>query len=129
MKYIVKTWNKEDCKHAALKITRQELIDLGISLDDIDSGIVHGEMQTVGPWHIPKSYRALVMSTVHTPIESRRYTAYGARTMNNIRQSGYELEGYVSIQGKKYSAFTSSQLFELEDGKLVNVAIIRARIR
>jgi hypothetical protein len=35
----------------------------------------------------------------------------------------------VSINGKKYSCFTSSQLFELENGKLINVAVIYARIK
>ena len=36
------------------------------------------------------------------------------------------LEGRVKVNGKAYRGFTSSQLFELPDGKLINAATIHA---
>jgi hypothetical protein len=120
---------------SALPITREELIAYGITPEQIEAGEARGEMSTKGPWNIPISYTALCMSTVYDKnppygfIRIESTTVYGTRTMSNIRQSGYDLEGYVSIKGKKYSAFTSSQLFELPDGKLINVATIHARVR
>ena len=56
--------------------------------------------------------------------EAESKVIYGVRTLSDIRESGYELEGRVSINWKKHRGFTSSQLFKLEDGKLVDVAII-----
>jgi len=129
-----KTWFKP--VPVALPITRQELIEMGITEDQIESGEARGELKTSGPWQIPVSYKALCQSTIYTPKEKQRYSAeqekttvYGLRTMNNIRQSGYEIEGYVSVNGKKCSCFSSSQLFELENGKLIDVAVIHARIK
>lgn len=49
---------------------------------------------------------------------------YGIRKMYRVRESGYELEGRVKIDGKEYRAFTSHTLFQRDDGKLVNVAVI-----
>ena len=136
-KYQEKTWNKTECRSSALKITTAELKQLtGITDEEIAAGKQHGTMKTVGPWSLVKSYQALAMSTVYTPKERQRYsaecesvTAYGMRTMSNPVQSGYCLEGYVSIHGIKYSAFTSSQLFELEYGKLVDIATLQIRLR
>lgn len=112
-----------------IKLTRQEAIELGI---DPTLEKQHGEMKTQGAWQICTSFKALCLSKTYD--KSKMYTEvtetvlYGLRTMSRPRQGGYELEGYVSIKGKKYSAFTSSQLFEV-DGKLINVATIHARIR
>ena len=106
---------------------------MGITQEDIDAGEKRGELKTYGPWSIPISYKALCMSMVNTypdfPSITHSKISYGIRTLTNLRQSGYELEGRVSINGKKYSAFTSSQLFELPDGKLIDVAVIHARVR
>jgi hypothetical protein len=84
---------------------------------DIPDGVdeIRGEMETFGPWGIPKSYTALV-------IEYGTNKIYGVRKSSRVRQSGYDLEGYVSIGGKQRSCFTSSVLFEREDGSLVSVA-------
>jgi hypothetical protein len=49
---------------------------------------------------------------------------FGVRTLSDVRESGYQLEGRVSIGGKKYRAFTSSRLFEREDGTLCDVAVL-----
>ncbi len=50
-------------------------------------------------------------------------TVYGVRSMNAPRESGYNMEGRVSVGGKTIRAFTSSQLFWVE-GKLVDVAVL-----
>lgn len=129
-KQTTKTWINPES--SALPITQAELENLlGIKLDIDNLDDIHGNLKTYGYWSLPISYRALAMATLYsidrTHIISE--TAYGLRTMTNCRQSGYNLEGYVSINGKKYSCFTSSQLFELENGKLINVAVIHARIK
>ena len=56
-------------------------------------------------------------------IDDDGITVYGVKTMSRPRESGYQMEGRVSIGGKSYRAFTSSSLF-LVKGKLVNVAVI-----
>lgn len=93
---------------------------------DIAAGVKHGELKTIGMWQIPLSYTALATAQDFNAAEPQRdvVRVLGPRTISKPRQSGYELEGHVSIKGKKHRAFTSSCLFELPDGKLVNVAII-----
>lgn len=111
-----------------IKLTREEAIELGI---DPTLEKQYGEMKTQGVWQICTSFKALCVSKTYD--KSKMYTEvketvlYGLRTMSRPKQGGYELEGYVSIKGKKYSAFTSSQLFNV-DGKLIDVAIIHARV-
>lgn len=131
-----KTWNKFDCNKGALPITKKELLVTGITEKQIESGEARGDLKTIGPWQLPVSYRAVCMSREYTPKEKQRHAAetesvtlYGIRTMNKIRQSRYRIEGWTSVNGKKVSGFSSSQLFELEDGKLIDVAIIHARVR
>lgn len=129
----IKIWDREGCKGGALKITEGDLLAMGINQADIETGEKRGDLKTYGPWQIPVSYRALCMSMVNAypdfPSITHSKTAYGVRTLTNIRQGGYELEGRVSIKGKKYTAFASSQLFELPDGRLIDVATIHARVR
>lgn len=129
----VKIWNRNECKTGALPLTENELLAMGITEHDIEAGEKRGELKTYGVWNIPVSYRALCMSSVNTypdlPSITHSKTVYGIRTLTNIRQGGYELEGHVSIGGKKYSAFTSTQLFELPDGRLIDVAVIHARVK
>ena len=113
----------------AIKLTVEEAINLGI---DPNIEKQHGEMKTHGVWQICTSFKALCMSKTYD--KSKIYTEvkeaviYGHRTLSNPKQGGYELEGYVSIKGKKYSAFTSSQSFNIE-GKCVEVSIIHARVK
>jgi hypothetical protein len=127
-KTIQKIWLNPN---STLPITQAELENLlGIKIDMEKLDDIHGELKTIGDWNIPTSYRALAMSAVfgeYSKYES--VTVYGMRTMTNCRQSGYQLEGYASINGKKYSCFTSSQLFEFPDGKLINIAVIHARVK
>ena len=129
----MKVWDKKPID-ISLKLTKSEAIDLGITEKALEMNEQRGELKSVGPWSIPVSYKALAMSTVWTPEDERHYsseidkeTAYGLRTLTDVRQSGHQLEGRVSINGKRYSAFTSSQLFEI-DGKLVDVATIQVRM-
>ena len=48
---------------------------------------------------------------------------YGERSMYAPKESGYQLEGRVSVEGKTYRAFTSSHLFLIR-GKLVDVGVL-----
>ena len=119
----------ENPEVGAIKISRQQAIELGIN-PDLDQQ--HGELKTFGPWQIPVSYKALCLSSVYDNIKGytdrKEVTFYGLRTMAKpVHSAGSTMEGRVSIDGKKYSAFTSSQLFEI-DGKLIDVATIHARI-
>lgn len=113
---------------SGIVLTPEQAEQLGI---DISLDVQVGELKTIGCWQIPVSFKALCCSAVYTKemfTRCSQKTFYGVRTLTNIRQGGYELEGYVSINGKKHSAFTSSELFEV-DGKLINVAIIHARLK
>ena len=83
-------------------------------------------IETRGPWSVIIKCSGLCM---RTDFETGEHTIYGQRTLTNVRQSGYELEGRVAIGGKKYSAFTSSHLFELENGHLISVGIIFPRVK
>jgi hypothetical protein len=91
---------------------------------------ISGEMETAGPWHLPVRFRALAVSSTWDDYSIRKsVTIYGMRTMSRPIQAGYQLEGSVSLGGRKYSAFTSSELFELPDGRLFNVSTIHARVK
>lgn len=103
-----------------------------IGADAIAAGEKHGEIQTRGPWSIITCYKAL--ATTATWIDKGygrlvdTYTLHGDRVLSGAKESGYNLEGHVSIAGVKRSAFTSSILFEIEEtGQLVDVAVIHAR--
>jgi len=77
---------------------------------------VRGSLKTSGPWARPVSYRALAMD-MHGRI-------FGLRAMLRVRDSGYDLAGWVKIEGRSYRAFTSSQVFGREDGSSCDVATI-----
>ena len=114
---------------STIKLTKDQAIQLGI---DPTQDEQHGNMETRGPWNIPISFQAVCVSAKYEDLGYRTRitdkTVYGMRKMSDVRQCGYELEGRVSINGKKYTCFTSSQLFEVE-GKLINVSTIHARIK
>lgn len=117
-----------DNPDTAIKLTLEQANTIGINTAESEQ---RGVLKTVGHWGIPVSFKALCVSATWTKdgISSHKTQAvlYGQRTMSNVRQGGYELEGWVSIKGTKYSCFTSSQLFEI-DGNLINVAVIHARV-
>ena len=103
------------------------------------AGEKRGEISTRGPWSIITRYRAVCADHVSPegPECATWYggvrgvtgalVVYGVRSLDKPRESGYELEGFVSIRGRKFSAFTSSQLFTLPNGKLLNCAILYPR--
>lgn len=98
----------------------------------IDAGERRGEIETRGPWNIISSYKALAVTATWKDIGISydvvdEYTLHGDRILSGAHESGYQLEGHVSIDGKKRSAFTSSILFELPGGRLINVAVIHVR--
>ena len=112
----------------AIKLTKEEAISLGISPTETHQG---GELVTRGAWSFPVSFTALCCSATYTKVMYTKCTEkrfYGLRKMGKVKQGGYELNGIVSVKGKLYSAFTSSQMFQI-DGKLINVAVIHARIK
>jgi hypothetical protein len=82
------------------------------------------KMETVGYWSIPKKYTAIAVSYTWKNNFMDTITLYGERTMSSLKQCSYDIEGRVSIDGKKFRGFTSSQLFELPDGRLFDVAVI-----
>ena len=87
---------------------------------EIRAGEKRGKMKT-GMWQIPVSYQAVAIS--HN-FDNSDLKIFGERTLTNVEQLGYEIEGRVSAEGKRYRGFSSSMLFELPNGKLVKVAII-----
>ena len=89
----------------------------------------HGILQTVGPWQIPTKFIAPVIVAISSPLGwAESYTLYGVRTLADCKPGLYNLEGRVSINGKKYSAFSSSILWSV-DGKLIQTAVIYARLK
>ena len=107
-------------------------VDFPVEIDA--DGESRFQMECRGPWNTISKITGLVVSqkfgeagVPRTPAQSG-ITVYGVRSMHNPRESGHALEGWVSIGGKKYSAFTSSQLFVVE-GRLVDVAILHIRYR
>ncbi len=104
-------------KSGALEITKEQAQTF-LSEKDLSVGECRGQMKTFGPWQIPVSYTALAEEKNEDTV-----VIHGFRTISRPKQSGYELVGQVSIEGKKRRAFTSSQLFSV-DGKLVSVATI-----
>lgn len=92
-----------------------------------DENEIHFEMEfTNNPYHqVIRSLKGLAVSCKFGEY-SQQYDrrVYGMRTLLNPKESGYQLEGRVSIGGKKYRAFTSSTLFEREDGSLCDVAVL-----
>jgi len=112
----------------SIKLTKEQCEILGI---DITQDEIRGTMETVGPWNIVRSYKALCISNTYDKSgmfpKLIKTEIFGNRTLSNPKQSGYHLDGYISIGGKKYSAYTSDVLIEV-DGHLINVATINARI-
>jgi len=78
------------------------------------------EMEHGGGFHRP----ILRLKGVAIDLEGR---VYGVRSMSRPKESGYVLEGRVSIGGETCSAFTSSHLFQRPDGSLVDVGVLVVR--
>lgn len=86
------------------------------NIPDAPINEVRFDIETLGPWQVVSKVRGLAM-TLDGKI-------FGMRNMRAPKESGYQLEGRVSVGGKKYRAFTSSTLFERDDGSLCDVATL-----
>jgi hypothetical protein len=89
-----------------------------------------GELETRGPWSVPVRYSApaVTVTWASTPYAAMEtITLWGRRTMSDPRESGYVLEGRASLGGAKRTCFTSSQMFRLPDGRLLETATIHCR--
>ena len=91
---------------------------------DITKGEQRLDLSFRGPWSIISKCRGLA---IRQNFDTGETTIYGYRALSKPRSSGYQLEGWVSIKGVKRSAFTSSHLFELENGHLIDVIVLFAR--
>lgn len=84
-----------------------------------------------GPWSQPISAKGLVVSFDYEADKANNYSGprqpllvYGRRTMSQWKQTGYEAEGRASVAGQSRRVFTSSKLFQLEDGRLLSAAVL-----
>ena len=87
-----------------------------------------GELVTRGPWQLPVTFRAVAISCEWGEFNFlKTITLYGQRNLSNAKQEhGYCLSGTVSIGGIKRRGFTSTQLWQLPDGQLIETAVIHA---
>ena len=88
----------------------------------LPDGVIDGErrfeIETVGPWSIVRKVRGLAVAKSDLGV-----MVHGDRSLDHAVQSGYQMEGRVSVAGKTRRAFTSSQLF-IHKGELINMAIL-----
>lgn len=112
-----------DPPHGAIPATIDQLHALGVTDAEIEAGEKRFETRHRGPWSICVSVRAIVADCDYKP-DTRRARFYPARTAHDMKECGYHSEGRVSFGGRKRHVFTSSQLFELPDGRLIDVAIL-----
>ena len=122
---------KPQVKHKATRVWPNSAwqTDYPFDAEAIASGEQRGNMETYGMWQTISKYEALAVEYVED-IEKKHFEAYsveaiihGARSLLKPKECGHELEGYVSIDGKRRRAFTSSALFVV-NGKLLSVAIL-----
>mgnify|MGYP003133035378 CR=1 FL=1 len=103
----------EEYSGGAWKLPKNDIWNIPERTKDPDDN-VRFEIETMGPWQIIVRLKALAID-----LDGK---VYGMRTMYAPKESGYHREGRISIGGKKRWAFTSSRLFEREDGSLCDVA-------
>ena len=84
----------------------------------------HHDIEVRGPWQQPVKLQALAVSYTWSGNFTETITLHGRRSLCSLKESGYQLEGKVSVNGAKHRGFTSSQLFELPSGRLIDVAVI-----
>jgi len=114
-------------RNETIELKKDEKLSLSIAKElfgDITKDEQRLDIETRGPWSIITKCKGL---TIKQDFDTGTVTIYGYRTLSNTKQGGYELEGNVSIKGVKRSAFTSSHLFELENGHLIDVGVLFAR--
>ena len=107
----------------AIPATVEQLKSLGFTQAEIDAGEKRFE-------HLPYGrFRAIVERAEwgHENTGKAWVEFHAVRTLTDTRQNGYAMDGRVSLNGRKHSAFTTDQLFELPDGRLISAAVIFAR--
>jgi len=110
----------------AIKITPEQAAAIGIT--DITANSQCVDIETRGPWGVISQFKAISMGANFSDhIKMTKVAFFGPRKLLNPKPNNYQLEGRVSINGKKHSAFTSSQMFEI-NGHLIDVSVIFARM-
>lgn len=108
-----------------VKLTKSQAKEIG--LPDPINGEIKGELTVRGSWQIPVKFRAIAikrerdLSQISHPLKS--VTFYGYRTMSQLKQDSYTLDGWVSIEGKKRKGFVSSLGVSI-DGEYVEMQVI-----
>lgn len=89
---------------------------------------VRFEIETRGPWSIVSRVAGLAVEPIAwggwDGKHATEWRIYGKRSLAKPHSCGYDMEGTVSIAGESRRAFTSSALFELPDGRLINCATL-----
>jgi hypothetical protein len=110
----------------AIPATVEQLKSLGFAQAEIDAGekrfehLPYGRFRAIVELAEWKNRDALIL-------EKSWVEFYAVRTLTDTRQNGYAMDGRVSLNGRKHSAFTTDQLFQLPDGRLISAAVIFAR--
>lgn len=92
------------------------------------TGEIRFNYETRGPWGLVSSLRG--MAITHPDGRDQwghvkgRVIFHGIRTLSGAKESGYQLEGRVSVAGEKHRAFTSSLLVRLPSGELVSLGVL-----
>lgn len=111
----------------AIPATVEELKALGFTQSEIDAGEKRFE-------HLPYSRLRAIVERAEWAHDSHGVNTgkawvefYAVRTLADTRPSGYAMDGRVSLNGRKHSAFTTDALFQLPNGHLISAAVIFAR--
>jgi hypothetical protein len=126
---FTKTW---ESPVGPLRITEEELAQLGVPLIKAEDGEIRGELKTFGPWCIPLSFKALCLSVEWDErndwgcARMNHVTAYGLRTLSKVKYAAFHLEGKVTLDGRAVRGFTTFQMFVLPNGLLLNIDVIHA---
>jgi hypothetical protein len=115
----------------SIPCTIEQLYALGVTDSDIAAGEKRFTIESFGPWNIISSITGIVEEATYTAngAEQNKKSFYPARKCSNPKSMGYDMEGTISLNGKRRNVFTSSQLFELPDGKLIDVATLHTCTR
>lgn len=113
----------------AVVLTKEQAESLGIDTT-ADKHLL--EITTAGPWNTLRKCRGICIvkefkKDSYGRTETSSITFYGKRSLSKIAQGGYELNGYVCVGGKAYSAYSSSVMIEV-NGKLIDVQVLCARV-
>jgi hypothetical protein len=108
----------------ANQLFTSEQIAAGERRFTITRGGDYGNVSAVSGLTISKSADRSKLSKYAPEHCMTECTIYGERTLSRVNQAGYEMQGYVSINGKTRRAFTSSLMFRLPDGTLICCAVL-----